>query len=81
MLRVDELTAAFKKKEQRIVRGKRRLAKKLDVFLTRSRDAVVNLESELPAVLQRLGLDRKLKEKATADCAGVGPVRSLHHSE
>ncbi|OAE24319.1 hypothetical protein AXG93_4265s1000 [Marchantia polymorpha subsp. ruderalis] len=36
---------------------------------------------ELAAVLQRLGLDRKLEEKATADSAGVGPVPSWHQSE
>ncbi|OAE20312.1 hypothetical protein AXG93_2338s1010 [Marchantia polymorpha subsp. ruderalis] len=39
------------------VRRQRRLAKKLDAFITRSRDAVLNLELELAAVLQRLGLE------------------------
>lgn len=63
------------------VRGQHQLIKKLDAFLTRSRDAVVNLELELAAVLQRLGLDRKLEGKATTDSARVGPIWSSHQSE
>ncbi|OAE31812.1 hypothetical protein AXG93_1838s1220 [Marchantia polymorpha subsp. ruderalis] len=56
----------------------RRLAKKLDAFLSRSRDTEVNLELELAAVLKRLGLDRTLEGAATANFAGVGPIRSSH---
>lgn len=61
-------------------RRQRRLAKKLNAFLSRSRDAVVNLELELVGVLKRLGLDGKLEGAATADSAGLGPVRSSHKS-
>ncbi|OAE31001.1 hypothetical protein AXG93_1502s1010 [Marchantia polymorpha subsp. ruderalis] len=48
-----------------------KLAKKLDVFLSRSRDAVANLELELVGVLKRLGLKRKLEGAATADSADL----------
>ncbi|OAE32222.1 hypothetical protein AXG93_4525s1030 [Marchantia polymorpha subsp. ruderalis] len=51
------------------VRRQRRLAKKLDALLSRSSDAVVNLELELASILQRLGLDQKLEEVATTNSA------------
>ncbi|OAE20448.1 hypothetical protein AXG93_913s1010 [Marchantia polymorpha subsp. ruderalis] len=41
---------------------------------------LVNLELELAAILQRLGLDWKLEEMTTADFVGVGPIRSSHQS-
>ncbi|OAE22085.1 hypothetical protein AXG93_3084s1010 [Marchantia polymorpha subsp. ruderalis] len=50
-------------------RRHRRLAKKLEAYLSRSRDAVANLELELVGVLKRLGLERKLEEAATANSA------------
>ncbi|OAE22662.1 hypothetical protein AXG93_4232s1010 [Marchantia polymorpha subsp. ruderalis] len=36
-------------------RSRRRVAKRLDAFLARSRDAIANLEAEVTAVLRRLG--------------------------
>lgn len=60
------------------VTGQRRLAKKLDAFLTSLRDVVLNLELELAVILQRLGLDQKLEGKATASSARVGLVQSSH---
>ncbi|OAE29484.1 hypothetical protein AXG93_1433s1020 [Marchantia polymorpha subsp. ruderalis] len=36
-------------------RRRRRVAKRLDYFLARSRDAIANLEAEVTAVLRRLG--------------------------
>lgn len=61
------------------VSGQRRLAKKLNVFLTSSCDVILNLELELElvAILQRLGLDWKLDRKATANFADVMPVGAL----
>lgn len=37
-------------------RSRRRVAKRLDAFLTRSQDAIANLEAEVTEVLRRLGL-------------------------
>ncbi|OAE35253.1 hypothetical protein AXG93_3297s1000 [Marchantia polymorpha subsp. ruderalis] len=37
-------------------RSQRRVTKRLDSFLLRSRDAIANLEAEVTAVLRRLGL-------------------------
>ncbi|OAE22463.1 hypothetical protein AXG93_3348s1210 [Marchantia polymorpha subsp. ruderalis] len=62
------------------VSGQCRLAKKLDAFLTSSRNAMLNLELKVAAVFQRLGLDWKLDGNATADSADVGSVRSSHQT-
>lgn len=61
-------------------RRHRRLSNKLESYLTRSRDAVAQLEVELVGVLKRLGLERRLEGAATADSKGVGPVRCSHRS-
>ncbi|OAE27605.1 hypothetical protein AXG93_2520s1010 [Marchantia polymorpha subsp. ruderalis] len=61
-------------------RRHRRLAKKLESYLSRSREAVANLELELVCVLRRLGLELRLEGAATSDSAGVGPVRCSHRS-
>ncbi|OAE23090.1 hypothetical protein AXG93_2590s1000 [Marchantia polymorpha subsp. ruderalis] len=63
-----------------IARSGRRLIKKLKSYLSRSRDAVANLELELVVGLRRLGLEWKLEGAATADSTGVRPVRCSHHS-
>ncbi|OAE29192.1 hypothetical protein AXG93_2789s1020 [Marchantia polymorpha subsp. ruderalis] len=43
-------------------RSRRRVAKRLDSFLARSRDAIANLEAEVTAVLRRLGLRSKAED-------------------
>lgn len=60
------------------VSGQRQLARKLDVFLTSSCEAIANLELELTTVLRRLGLDRKSDSAATTDSTGGMHVRSSH---
>ncbi|OAE27677.1 hypothetical protein AXG93_3137s1170 [Marchantia polymorpha subsp. ruderalis] len=56
------------------VSGQRQLARKLDVFLTSSCEAMANLELELTTIVRRLGLDRKSDSKATTDSADVMSV-------
>ncbi|OAE34295.1 hypothetical protein AXG93_1757s1140 [Marchantia polymorpha subsp. ruderalis] len=43
-------------------RSRRRVAKRLDAFLARSRDAIANLEAEVTAVLRRLGLRSRAED-------------------
>lgn len=43
-------------------RSRRRVAKWLDAFLARSRDAIANLEAEVTAVLRRLGLRSRAED-------------------
>lgn len=43
-------------------RSRRRVAKRLDDFLLRSRDAIVNLKAEVIAVLRRLGLRSRAED-------------------
>ncbi|OAE33237.1 hypothetical protein AXG93_2069s1000 [Marchantia polymorpha subsp. ruderalis] len=43
-------------------RSRRRVAKRLDAFLSRSREAIANLEAEVTAVLRRLGLRSRAED-------------------
>ncbi|OAE30248.1 hypothetical protein AXG93_910s1000 [Marchantia polymorpha subsp. ruderalis] len=43
-------------------RSRRRVAKRLESFLSRSLDAIANLEAEVTEVLRRLGLHRRADE-------------------
>ncbi|OAE24511.1 hypothetical protein AXG93_590s1040 [Marchantia polymorpha subsp. ruderalis] len=53
-------------------RSRRRVAKRLESFLSRSRDAIANLEAEVTEVLRRLGLRRRVDEwTGTASEVGI----------
>lgn len=79
-LRLREIEHRVAELIARSGRSHRRLSKKLESYLTRSRDAVANLEVELASVLRRLGLERRLEGAATADSAGVRTIRCSHQS-
>ncbi|OAE22087.1 hypothetical protein AXG93_3084s1030 [Marchantia polymorpha subsp. ruderalis] len=55
-------------------RSRRRMAKRLESFLSKSRDAIANLEAEVTEVLRRLGLRRRA-DKWTG--AFGGSLRSI----
>ncbi|OAE28049.1 hypothetical protein AXG93_488s1110 [Marchantia polymorpha subsp. ruderalis] len=54
-------------------RSRRRVAKRLDAFLARSRDAIANLEAEVTAVLRRLGLRSRAEDWSGRELARVSP--------
>ncbi|OAE30685.1 hypothetical protein AXG93_3991s1000 [Marchantia polymorpha subsp. ruderalis] len=80
-LRLREIEHRVAKLIVRSGRMHRHLSKKLESYLTRSRDTVANLEVELASFLRILGLERRLEEAETADSANVGTVRCSHRSE
>ncbi|OAE33259.1 hypothetical protein AXG93_1200s1210 [Marchantia polymorpha subsp. ruderalis] len=59
-------------------RSRRRVAKKLDSYLSRSRDAMANLEAEVTAVLRRLGLRGRAEDWFGRELAHGSPSRRRH---
>ncbi|OAE32150.1 hypothetical protein AXG93_2912s1400 [Marchantia polymorpha subsp. ruderalis] len=59
-------------------RSRRRVAKKLDAYLSRSRDAMANLEAELNAVLRQLGLRSQAEDWSGRELARGSPSRRSH---
>ncbi|OAE20188.1 hypothetical protein AXG93_3802s1010 [Marchantia polymorpha subsp. ruderalis] len=59
-------------------RSRRRVAKKLDSYLSRSRDAMANLEAEVTAVLRRLGLRSRAEDWSGRELARGSPSRRRH---
>ncbi|OAE21609.1 hypothetical protein AXG93_939s1160 [Marchantia polymorpha subsp. ruderalis] len=59
-------------------RSRRRVAKRLDAFLSRSRDAIANLEAEVTAVLRRLGLRSRADDWSGRELVRGSPSRRRH---
>ncbi|OAE31885.1 hypothetical protein AXG93_2834s1160 [Marchantia polymorpha subsp. ruderalis] len=59
-------------------RSRRRVAKQLDSFLARSRDAIANLEAELTAVLRRLGLRSRAEDWLGRESVRGRPSHKRH---
>lgn len=59
-------------------RSRRRVAKRLESILSRSRDAVANLEAEVTEVLRRLGLRRRADEWTGRELVGRRPAHRSH---
>lgn len=59
-------------------RSRRRVAKRLESFLSRLRDAIANLEAEVTEVLRRLGLRRRADEWTGRELVGCRPTHRRH---
>lgn len=59
-------------------RSRRRVAKKLEAFLSSSRGVMASLEKDIRAVLQRMGLSRRSDEWAVDHSDGCLPARRRH---
>ncbi|OAE21012.1 hypothetical protein AXG93_2024s1250 [Marchantia polymorpha subsp. ruderalis] len=59
-------------------RSRRRVAKRLESFLSRSRDAIANLEAEVTEVLRRLGLRRRADEWTGRELVSCRPSHRRH---
>ncbi|OAE31461.1 hypothetical protein AXG93_725s1510 [Marchantia polymorpha subsp. ruderalis] len=59
-------------------RGQRRVAKRLDAFLSRSQDAITSLESEVTAVLWRLGLRSRAEDWSGRQLVRSRPSHQRH---
>lgn len=59
-------------------RSRRRLAKRLESFLSRSRDVIVNLETEVTEVLRRLRLRRRADKWTGRELVGRRPTHRRH---
>ncbi|OAE29763.1 hypothetical protein AXG93_810s1040 [Marchantia polymorpha subsp. ruderalis] len=57
----------------------RRVAKRLESFLFRSRDAIANLKAEVTEVLRRLGLRRRADEWTCRELVGRRPAHRRHN--
>ncbi|OAE23388.1 hypothetical protein AXG93_1660s1470 [Marchantia polymorpha subsp. ruderalis] len=58
--------------------SRRRVAKRLDSFLSRSRDAIANLEAEVTAVLRRLGLRNRAEDWSGRELVRSRPSHRRH---
>ncbi|OAE29543.1 hypothetical protein AXG93_4459s1010 [Marchantia polymorpha subsp. ruderalis] len=59
-------------------RSRRRVAKRLDAFQARSRDAIANLKAEVTAVLRRLGLRSRAEDWSGRDVVRGRPSHMRH---
>lgn len=59
-------------------RSRRRVAKRLKSFLSRSRDAIAHLEAEVTEVLRRLGLRKKANEWTGRELVSSWPSHKSH---
>ncbi|OAE20086.1 hypothetical protein AXG93_105s1010 [Marchantia polymorpha subsp. ruderalis] len=59
-------------------RSRRRVAKRLDAFLSRLQDAIANLEAEVTAVLRRLGLRSRAKDWLGRELVRSRPSHRRH---
>lgn len=60
-------------------RSRRRVAKGLEAFLSRSRDAIANLEAEVTEMLRRLRLRRRADEWTGKELMGRRPTHRKHN--
>ncbi|OAE24731.1 hypothetical protein AXG93_2016s1360 [Marchantia polymorpha subsp. ruderalis] len=61
-------------------RSRRRVAKRLDAFLVRSRDAIANLEAEVIEVLRQLGLRSRAEDWSGRELVRGRPSHRRHSS-
>lgn len=59
-------------------RSRRRVAKRLESFLSRSRDAIANLEAEVTEVLRWLGLRRRANDWTSRELVRSRPSHRRH---